>query len=316
MSETNGQSHAVDRQCTTVRENGERCRGIPARGETLCHAHSRFRESAVRMTTLVPLLDDEASVLLVLSQTVRGLGQGMMPPANGRAMLAGCRYAQQILDRRLAVQKAALQYAALASKIGKETLKGLVAEFLEGLAGAGVGGFENGEAAGIGDEKISEPTISDPQSVSREAGSAVQVEKEAVAAVAEKEPDGRRASIFPGAGKAWDEAMVRTEGEFGRMVIRQEGEEDWQGAIQRRKTVEAEMRADCAAAVDNGCAGARRADPEAEAKWEALVATLKPDPAMAQQPGESWCAWQERRKATANASAQARAVLQAAILAA
>ena len=52
---------------------------------------------------MVPLLEDDASVTLVLSQAVRALAWGTIPPANGRAMIAGCRAATEVLKLRLAV---------------------------------------------------------------------------------------------------------------------------------------------------------------------------------------------------------------------
>ncbi len=125
------QSHVVGRRCEAVRENGERCRGIPVLGETYCHAHRRFREASGRVTLTIPLMDDEASITFVRSQTVRALALGSIPPANGRVMLEGCRDEERRLDRRLAAQNAALRYAALADRMGAEKLDALMGRFLQ-----------------------------------------------------------------------------------------------------------------------------------------------------------------------------------------
>lgn len=124
-------SHIVVRQCEVVLENGDPCRGIPALGQTCCHAHRRFRQAGGQSTLLVPLLNDQASITFVISQTVRAMALGTIPPANGRVMLAGCRQALQSLDRRLEQQKIALRYSALAAKIGEQKLQSHMAEFMD-----------------------------------------------------------------------------------------------------------------------------------------------------------------------------------------
>lgn len=144
------QSHVVGRRCEVVRENGEPCRGIPAVGETRCHAHARYREASGLMALTIPLLDDEASITFVRSQTVRAMALGSIPPANGRVMLEGCRDAERRLDRRVATQNAALRYAALAERMGAEKLDGLMGRFVERMeegAGATVQGAGTASAA-------------------------------------------------------------------------------------------------------------------------------------------------------------------------
>ncbi|HTW47287.1 MAG TPA: hypothetical protein VMD92_05020 [Acidobacteriaceae bacterium] len=128
-------NRAVDRRCEAVRENGEPCRGTPALGETFCHAHARYRSTLNGMLIVVPLMEDEASVTFVRSQTVRALSQGSIPPANGQAMLRGCRDADRRLDQQLEVQKVALRYAALAEKLGAEQMERHLDRFMERLQG-------------------------------------------------------------------------------------------------------------------------------------------------------------------------------------
>jgi hypothetical protein len=90
------------RQCRQVKENGFRCRNTPAAGETFCHHHRRYRGTRTDGGIEVPLMEDPASIRLVISQTVRAMGRGDIPPANGRAMIAGCRVALDLLDHELA----------------------------------------------------------------------------------------------------------------------------------------------------------------------------------------------------------------------
>jgi hypothetical protein len=45
-------------------------------------------------------MEDEASIQLVISQTVRAMAIGALPPANGRVILAGCREARLALHEQ------------------------------------------------------------------------------------------------------------------------------------------------------------------------------------------------------------------------
>ena len=147
------QNHAVDRRCEVVLENGRPCRGTPALDETRCHAHRRFRDAAAWTVVTIPLMEDEASITFVRSQTVRALAQGSIPPANGRVMLEGCRDAERLMHRRLAVRNTAMRYAALAEKLGTDKLDRLMRRFVE---------QEQGAAAGIEAEE-SAPPADDPK---------------------------------------------------------------------------------------------------------------------------------------------------------
>lgn len=89
------------RRCEVVKENGYRCRRVPAEGETYCHCHRRYRLSGMNTHIDVPLLEDPASIRLTLTQAVRAMARGDLPPANARAIIAGCRQAQSLLDYEL-----------------------------------------------------------------------------------------------------------------------------------------------------------------------------------------------------------------------
>jgi hypothetical protein len=67
----------------------------------MCHAHLSYAEARASRTVLVPLLEDEMSVLYVLSQVADALATGAMPPANGHAVISTCKLATRILELRL-----------------------------------------------------------------------------------------------------------------------------------------------------------------------------------------------------------------------
>jgi len=237
MNEVQELSHAVERRCATVREDGEPCRGTPALGETYCHAHARYRDAARSTIITVPLMEDEAAIAFVRSQTVRALAQGSIPPANANVMLRGCRDAERRLDRRLDVQRVALRYAALAAKIGVETARSLMGEFLQGSelrAQSTVGG----ERSAVGDQRsesgraeVNAEVISDQRSVISE-GETAPEEAEVV----------MHQSVFPEVKEEWDRALARTEAKIGEMVYPRP-RESWHQMMERKKAREAAMAA-------------------------------------------------------------------------
>jgi hypothetical protein len=105
-------SEPEDQRCRQVKENGFRCRHIPAAGETFCHQHRRYRATHADRAIDVPLLEDAPSIRLVISQTVRTMAGGDLPPANGRVMIAGCRVALNLLQFELARARLAEKTAA------------------------------------------------------------------------------------------------------------------------------------------------------------------------------------------------------------
>lgn len=96
-------------QCAHLHESGERCNGTTATGKRLCHTHEGYSAADPLYPIQVPLLEDPSSIRFVLSQAVRQLALGAIPPANGRAILYGCRMAFDLLkyeqaERRLQAQ--------------------------------------------------------------------------------------------------------------------------------------------------------------------------------------------------------------------
>lgn len=246
-AETN---HVVERRCEAVRENGEPCRGIPALGQTHCHAHARYRSTLNGVLVVVPLMEDEASVTFVRSQTVRALSQGSIPPANGQAMLLGCRDAERRLerelDRRLEVQRLALRYAALAEKMGEEKLERHLDRFMERLAERVIRDQRStnsqDERSAVSEQRTDDSdqrsVSSDEKSVSSEEGPAG---SEAAARSEEPEPVMHR-SVFPNVKEQWDQALERTEGKILEVVAPKEGE-SWHEFMPRKKMGEAAIAA-------------------------------------------------------------------------
>lgn len=276
-SEAAAENHAVERRCEMVRENGERCRGTPALGQTFCHAHRRYRETMNGLVATIPLMEDQAAVTFIRSQTVRALALGSIPPANGRAMLEGCRDAERRLDRRLEVQKAGLRYAALAERIGAEKLDGLMGRFVERMeqsAGAGVQGAERASAADEakttenpraawdalmrqideGEEEYREKLRKKREDARRaamreesgeagirEQGSGIGEETGSQeTGVSERAPEPEAVmhqSVFPKVKEDWDRALARTEGKIAEMVTPREGE-SWYEVVARKQRQE------------------------------------------------------------------------------
>ena len=95
-------SEAHEQQrCEHIAPSGRRCGRWASRGEELCHAHLKYAEGCAGRRVDVPLLEDESSILYVLSQTAQALATGGMPPANGNAVISACKLATRILELRL-----------------------------------------------------------------------------------------------------------------------------------------------------------------------------------------------------------------------
>lgn len=88
------------RRCRMILESGARCGNWDVRGQGLCVRHGRWQMTDPGGRVTVPLLEDEASIQLVISQTVRAMAIGALPPANGRVILAGCREARLALHEQ------------------------------------------------------------------------------------------------------------------------------------------------------------------------------------------------------------------------
>lgn len=97
------------RQCRRILESGERCRDWEVRGQGFCFRHGRWEGTRRQGPITVPLMEDAESIRMVVSQTVRAMSLGTIPPSNGRVILMGCREARGLLQDKLAEKRLAAQ---------------------------------------------------------------------------------------------------------------------------------------------------------------------------------------------------------------
>ncbi len=108
-----GGAAPAPRQCHYLKSDGHKCRDWAIRGQDYCARHDRFVHWRPESPIDVPLLEDEASVVLLLSETLRALAWGTIPVANGRMLLAGCRQAHTMQCQRLEMAKFRLRLRRL-----------------------------------------------------------------------------------------------------------------------------------------------------------------------------------------------------------
>ena len=108
-----GGAAPAHRQCGYTKADGHKCHDWSIRGQNHCARHHRFLQLRPERPIEVPLLEDEASVVLLLSQTLRALAWGTIPVANGRLLLAGCRQAFAMQGQRLEMAKFRLRLRRL-----------------------------------------------------------------------------------------------------------------------------------------------------------------------------------------------------------
>ena len=90
------------RRCQYIKADGHGCRDWAIRGQQLCYRHGVFIHSGRGID--VPLLEDESSIVLVLSETLRAVALGTVPVKTGALLLDGCRLAHTM---QMEKQKAA-----------------------------------------------------------------------------------------------------------------------------------------------------------------------------------------------------------------
>lgn len=100
-----GGAAPTDRCCRYTKSDGKPCRDWAARGQDYCHRHDIFLHGRPERPIDVPLLEDEASIVLLLSETLRAMAWGTLPVANGRMLLAGCRLAHTMQMQKLETAK-------------------------------------------------------------------------------------------------------------------------------------------------------------------------------------------------------------------
>jgi hypothetical protein len=91
------------RRCQYVKADGKGCRDWAVRGQEFCYRHGVFLRAGRGID--VPLLEDESSIVLVLSETLRAVALRTMPANDGRLLLDGCRLAHTMHMDRLAAAR-------------------------------------------------------------------------------------------------------------------------------------------------------------------------------------------------------------------
>ena len=87
------------RRCHYIKADGKGCRDWAHRGQKFCYRHGVFLHAGRGVD--VPLLEDEASIVLVLSETLRSLAHGTIALANAHLLLDGCRLAHTMHVERV-----------------------------------------------------------------------------------------------------------------------------------------------------------------------------------------------------------------------
>jgi len=103
------------RRCQYIKADGHGCRDWAVRGQQLCYRHGVFIHSGRGID--VPLLEDEASIVLVLSETLRAVALGTVPVKTGALLLDGCRLAHTM---QMEKQKAANAERSLRRREARE----------------------------------------------------------------------------------------------------------------------------------------------------------------------------------------------------
>ncbi len=103
----------ADRQCHYTKSDGHPCRDWTLRGHHHCFRHHRYLHARPEVPIDVPLLEDEASIVYLLSQTLQALAWGTIPVPNGHALLNGCRLAHSMQIHRVEAAKFRLKLRRL-----------------------------------------------------------------------------------------------------------------------------------------------------------------------------------------------------------
>ncbi len=88
-----------NRRCQYIKADGKGCQDWAVRGQELCYRHGVFLRAGRGID--VPLLEDESSIVLVLSETLRAVAHGTIALKSGSLLLEGCRLAHTMQMERV-----------------------------------------------------------------------------------------------------------------------------------------------------------------------------------------------------------------------
>ena len=133
----------ADRRCLEVKVNGQQCRGITVPGEKWCHMHGKYHALHNGYSSIsVPVLEDEDSILFVLSQVARALAGGSIPASNANGIVACCRMAERLVaeKRKQARSEPRQQESGMGREADAAEVSGAAIETETGVAVAAVEG--------------------------------------------------------------------------------------------------------------------------------------------------------------------------------
>ncbi len=203
-----GGAAPAERQCSYMKADGTKCRDWTVRGQQLCGRHGLFVQTRMEKPIGVPLLEDENSIVLVLSETVRGLAWGTMPVTNGRHIIAALRLAYTIQSQKMQMAKLRLQMRKLG--VREE-------EILEAAPAAVVVGEETGDRSvetGAGS--------AEPGDRSEETGAGSATDSAEMAQASMMPPHSR--GKFRDLKKQWDKDLQKGANEMTDRFVKRYGE--------------------------------------------------------------------------------------------
>ena len=212
MSESNlrncGGAAPAERRCHYTLSNGQTCGGWAVRGHEHCQRHQRYIQARPDRPIDVPLLEDEGSIVYVLSQTAQALAWGTMPTSNGQGILAICRQAHAVVTTRL--EMARLRLRARRMGMSEEELFGELPA--EGSPAA---------QEFVADPPVEVSPAAEPVAASSDAPGAGSPAPAAVSNPVKVPPKGVR---FRDLKKDWDKELIRSENAAGAVYARRPGE--------------------------------------------------------------------------------------------
>lgn len=200
------------RQCRYTKSDGGRCAAWALHGRDHCFRHDRFSHALPERPLDIPLLEDEESVVYVLSQALQALAWGTLPVSNGRMILAGCRLAHTMHMQRL--EEARFRFKVRRSGIPAHEIFAGHPGGAPGKAPAGRSGPPSHQPTAAGERPPEEPAALCPDPTPNPV---------------KLRPKNLR---FRDLKKKWDRELLRGQAEMEDMTFRRCGEtkEDFQTA--------------------------------------------------------------------------------------
>ena len=209
-----GGAAPAERQCSYMKADGTKCRDWAVRGQQHCGRHGLFVQTRMDKPIGVPLLEDEDSIVLVLSETVRGLAWGTLPVTNGRHIIAALRLAYTMQSQKMQMAKLRLQIR----KMGIREEEILEPEPVP--APAAVVSGESGDRRRESGDRRQEPGAGSAESVAQEEGYAADSATTAQESIMPPHSRGK----FRDLKKQWDKDLQKGVNEMTDMVFKRYGE--------------------------------------------------------------------------------------------